>query len=739
MTNHLVSGLRSSANALDQSKVSFGIQELLKILDRQFGGSKDSPTMTQQLKEKLQEAGVINVVEPFWSSNYQQNDTKTAQSPPFFGKSKSYYSWLSSFCRYLITRSNANKRSVWRDFFHACRSVIRSRSGVGVAEYLLPLFVLDAITFGDKSDDDIVCEELLNVLTFSDGDDSSGVVGSTYMTLREREKAANSVFSIMDVLRHWMESEIERMNQSSRGGRSKRTHPDSNDGLNSWPAATSMKKIERLLNRIPLASCANAAHRTGMRAKALQFLEMEGRKNAGANEEGMNQKDEFNGTTKFLKSHFLEGIDTQLIQMILGQLNDFDTMVFVAQKSQQTNLRQRLTEEAAERELYEDWEGACQSYEQLLDSRLDHENEQQSSSVIDNTKASVQEGLLRCLLKLGRLDNVMNQAFGMSHAEGNDTHIRAELLPSAAEAAWRLGNWSVLDSLVNHSNDESEFDANASYQLSFGRIMASMHDKSHARVISCLRDSREFTMTSLSSAARDGYTRSYPYLMQLHSLREVEKISSVYFDDQSNSQKSFVDTMSSDQWKDRLELSTPDITGSNPIINTRLALSRMANEPSVEGSMWLDIGKMARKGGLYQVAEHSLSRANVSFCNLLTNTSDSHILISARECIGRVKLQVAKLKHDVGESMTALNLIEDGIPASVFLMDKKQLKSYVSSDSIAESGEVVARRILQATEWMVCDGLKSSAEIKDRYQTVLNLAPNWERGMNKLNFISMLS
>ena len=74
-------------------------------------------------------------------------------------------------------------------------------------------------------------------------------------------------------------------------------------------------------------------------------------------------------------------------------------------------------------------------------------------------------------------------------------------------------------------------------------------------------------------------------------------------------------------------------------------------------------------------------------------------------------------------------LIEDDIPDSIFLMDDKQLNSYVSSDKTESTA--TARRILQSTEWMACDGLKSSTEIKDRYQTVLKLAPNWERGTPK--------
>jgi hypothetical protein len=35
---------------------------------------------------------------------------------------------------FLVSQSNANKKSAWGDFFHACWSAIRSQPGVGVAE-----------------------------------------------------------------------------------------------------------------------------------------------------------------------------------------------------------------------------------------------------------------------------------------------------------------------------------------------------------------------------------------------------------------------------------------------------------------------------------------------------------------------------------------------------------------------------------------------------------------------------
>ena len=109
MTRHLVFGLKSAPTTLDQHKISFAIQELLRIMNLQLGGTNE---MSHLLKIKLQEAGVSNIVEPFWTTNYKQVDTTPPKSPPFFTKSHSYFSWLSSFSRYLVSRSNTNKKSM---------------------------------------------------------------------------------------------------------------------------------------------------------------------------------------------------------------------------------------------------------------------------------------------------------------------------------------------------------------------------------------------------------------------------------------------------------------------------------------------------------------------------------------------------------------------------------------------------------------------------------------------------
>eukprot|EP00957_Ditylum_brightwellii_P187488 14278434-Ditylum_brightwellii.AAC.1 len=74
---------------------------------------------------------------------------------------------------------------------------------------------------------------------------------------------------------------------------------------------------------------------------------------------------------------------------------------------------------------------------------------------------------MSCLLKLGSLESVLNQVTGLVHTKKNDPirgevssldmdkHSYAKLLPHAAEAAWRLGRWSVLEQLVDGHNEKT--------------------------------------------------------------------------------------------------------------------------------------------------------------------------------------------------------------------------------------------------------------------------------------------
>ena len=88
VTKHLVSALRAAPSSAEQHKIAFTIQQLLEILDKKafqktestaetkFGKGKKKE-MSKWLTDKLCEAGVYEVVEPFWLSEFSEKVSRS--------------------------------------------------------------------------------------------------------------------------------------------------------------------------------------------------------------------------------------------------------------------------------------------------------------------------------------------------------------------------------------------------------------------------------------------------------------------------------------------------------------------------------------------------------------------------------------------------------------------------------------------------------------------------------------
>jgi hypothetical protein len=220
---------------------------------------------------------------------------------------------------------------------------------VGVAEFILPLLVIDVVCFGEMSDQDVVINEFLAALSFDDEMGSS-------MSLKERENAINTVFTIIEVIRTWTEREMERVSKSPPKKSKRRSRKDDIVVCSSWPVEESISKATHFLKRIPLAACSLAASAVGMNARALRFLEIESRSKCGMH---IKIPHDLTDGPKYLRSEYLEGIDLGLTRKLLGKLSDFDTMVLISRKNhlRESSLTIRLKEEASERELCGDIEG----------------------------------------------------------------------------------------------------------------------------------------------------------------------------------------------------------------------------------------------------------------------------------------------------------------------------------------------------------------------------------------------
>jgi len=81
ITKLLVRALKSAPNSTEQHKIAFAIQEGLEILQSSFdkqgnltvGDSiSDKGDLNSVLVEELREEGVLDIIEPFWKTSYQQ-------------------------------------------------------------------------------------------------------------------------------------------------------------------------------------------------------------------------------------------------------------------------------------------------------------------------------------------------------------------------------------------------------------------------------------------------------------------------------------------------------------------------------------------------------------------------------------------------------------------------------------------------------------------------------------------
>jgi serine/threonine-protein kinase ATR len=380
----------------------------------------------------------------------------------------------------------------------------------------------------------------------------------------------------------------------------------------------------------------------------------------------------------------------------------------------------RISDSIRQKEATGDWEGALQ----------DHEHSQQ----ILGSNPTSRYGSLKCLLELGHFESVLNQVNGLVKAPNgqNASELGPELdmvCPFAIEAAWRLGRWETLDELVSWGSNSSKGSPDSRYQTSLGSIMLGIKRHDHLHIETELKEARSAVMVRLSSCARESYSRAYNLVVQLQCLREIEDsaellCSSDVVDLESQSMDWF--------WNRRLEFLSS--SGASTVIKARLALSRLAKDTALEGSLFLNLGKRARKGTLRNIAGSCFAQAETALLSI-SNEKTSAL----KRCT--LHRQLAKLKHDCGESSAALSLLqldnEEGLASESPAILQSTASRYVYSilqnldEGILSESHIVdvySRSLLQTTRWMIEGSLKDGAQIKDRFTILHRLSPRWEKG-----------
>lgn len=617
-----------------------------------------------------------------------------------------------------------------------------------LAEFVVPLLVLDRICHGNSTDERAIINEFLNVFDF--GDDAKE--GRGKMSYPERRKAVNCAFMILDTLQRWSENETEERYHSSRASsaRSARRRKDeaNTDKTEStcWLWEESVSAINRLLKAVPLHLQANAAASVGMHARALRLMEMASRAevvhtvyDSLANEPVepvSSRSDQSPGGLKLIGTHSIGSVDTTLFKKVLGQLDDCETMEGMASTS---DIAASVLDDIMIKESRGQWSGALYGYERALEL-----NE------VPGSRPELEQGSLRCLLELGQLESVLHQVNGIVRSQPHENSLKdSQVTPFAVEAAWRLGRWStlteILDDFGNEDASKRCVDSDGVYRMSLGEAMRGLHERCELKVVASIRKARHVLMSDLSNVARDSYCRSYPYLVRLHCLREVENVCEIMCNLEGMNMPPRLGDIALScnpegwNWNDRLAVVSS--AGISDVIDVRLALSRLAGDAELQGSLYLTVGKQARKNDLVNVAANFLSQAEACCSRQRSGATEPASTSKLDDLLSSVRLQSAKLKHQSGESTAALRILGLGNVSGMLDNDDKTLRSLALShegnlipESLANGRDQDAdinrfsRRLLQSTRWMVEGGIKGGSEVIERFRIVQRLSPQWEKG-----------
>jgi serine/threonine-protein kinase ATR len=467
----LVGELCAARNRVTQDRVSFAIQELMRVLDCS-GVSIDAlesvaAASTQLNKSEQSVLAMWNrlnesaraVVRPYLTSNYELLDgvEKPAVELPIYRPGRDRF-WLLFWCQHLLSKVSGPTAAV----FAACRGVLKDSTAV--ASFLLPHMVLNALQHGG---DEIVHEisaELLAVLNTTASlytplrtpSQRGGFHAPPQQMLQQQlqQLAANAsgfvaphggqmnvqrVFALYDWLSQWCAQTMAgRKRAAAHGPRT------------SQPRASEVNVV-KLLELMPHRLLARGAAIARAWPRALRHIEthireqwdereqaeIEQQLDAGGGARGTPSRGggaPLRASSRVVALQSKEELDEDIAFMykIYSELDEPDGLAGVA------TLRPQV-----ERELAADfvnagrWQEALATYDAML--------QLQSRSVTNR------RGLLDTLSVTNLYYNLMTHAQAELPSLSCDDPSAPVLLSLGIEAAWRTSSWSLLERFLSHA------------------------------------------------------------------------------------------------------------------------------------------------------------------------------------------------------------------------------------------------------------------------------------------------
>ncbi|KAM9341615.1 serine/threonine-protein kinase ATR [Symphorus nematophorus] len=303
-------------------------------------------------------------------------------------------------------------------------------------------------------------------------------------------------------------------------------------------------------------------------------------------------------------------------------------------------------------------------------------------------------GVMTSMLGLGQLSTVITQVNGVL---ANKHHWKSELNTYRVEAAWKLGQWDLLEDYLSSDRQSS------TWGVRLGQLLLSAKKQDAETFYEKLKLVRKEQVVPLSAASYEcgTYQRGYEYIVRLHMLSELEHT----LTELQKQRKCSTPSLSQlpPHWSDRLEMTQNSFRAKEPILALRRALFSLGPEPTrkeLVGECWLQSARVARKAGHHQTA-----------FNALLNAENTHL--------AELVTEKAKWLWSKGDVHQALIVLQKGVaqcfPDDQPLMDPRSLQT-------KGKAMLLVGRFMEETA-----NFESNAIMK-AYKDVTNLLPEWEDG-----------
>ena len=601
--------------------------------------------------------------------------------------------WIVYWCRTLALEASGPNAPL----FKAAVSVFRH--DIRIALFLLPYMVLDAILDNEERKSAIYLEMVAALNDAAGGDAASEELNLVVSSSSQgrTELAAQAIFSLLDQLKGWADANARDKERS--------------------------RLVYGLLHELSLPLLAKAAQRCGASARSLMYLEDYLR----SNNMTINQ-------ATCVKQQDMVDRDVSFLATIYQGLAEPDALASIPRLRATPQPEDQLLqhEEAGE------WEEALVHYESAL---------QRGEEPLNNSGVSVAEwGRLKCLQGLGHLRTVQREVENLIRTRPNAPPALAE---AGAAAAWRLGQWDDLKSLLGKIDSDNSSHASvgvkrshrhtgtapsaltpsgvpltlgSNYQLNtespqlsadaaIGRvILALQKNDDHAFQMAC-SSARDALITPLRAASMEGsYLRAHAALVQLHLLQEAESsYSAVTLTEDARKSamtaKTRLPTNSVDIpliaenhfqfWDDRLDRTPPNMATREPILAFRRAIYKLVGAKAAASKTWLAQAKVARSAGHYGAAQLALFEAR------------SEVGMSLPLALEQAKLLWAEDSHQ-----RAVMEIEEALK---------------DQDAVLAHPEHAAKAVLRLARWATVTGQKQKKEILTLYSDVIRRYKSWEK------------